>query len=126
MSGDIASGLTRKIIAGLLVSGSFWFAKQPTRAFQISREGLGTQAPNITVTSSQAPLQILSIWIASAKPQDFRLFLQIQNQSGRRIRAFAINSQIATSKRQNGHSQFENLTQRPTVWQPSEIKSIEV
>jgi hypothetical protein len=120
--------LARKVmIAALLVAGSFWFAKQPTRAFRMSQEvRLGDQTPNIIITSPQAPLQILSTWIANAKPQDFRLVLQVQNQSGKGIRAFAINSHVATSKRQNGHSQFQNLTQRTAVWQPTEIRSIEV
>jgi len=128
MSGDITTKLTRRVmIAGLLVAGSFWFAKQPTRAFLMSQEaGLGEQVPNITITSPQAPLQILSTWVANTTPQDFRLVLQVQNQSGKGIRAFAINSQVATGKRQNEHSQFENLTQQSSVWQPTQIRSIEV
>ena len=128
MSGDISTRLARKVmIAALLVAGSFWFAKQPTRAFLTSQEARrGDQAPSITITSPQAPLQILSTWVANATPRDFRLVLQVQNQSGKGIRAFAINSQIATSRSQNGHSQFQNLTQRSLVWQPTEIRSIEV
>jgi hypothetical protein len=128
VSGDITTRLSRKVmITALLVAGTFWFAKHPTGAFMMTqeREG-GNRSLAIVITSTAAPLQILSSWVESATPQNFRLVLQVQNQSGKGIRAYAITSRTATSKRQNGNSQFMNITQRSSVWQPTEIRSIEV
>jgi hypothetical protein len=58
--------------------------------------------------------------------ETFKLAAQVQNQSGKGIRAYAINSQTAGGKQQNGYSQFMNLMQHSAIWQPTEIRTIEV
>jgi hypothetical protein len=120
--------VSRKVlIAALLVAGSFWFNKPTTRAILTNGEiARDQQSPTIVVTPQEGtPLQVLSTWIQSIKAQDFRIVAQYQNQSGKEIRAYAIKSQIATSKLQNGHCQFVNLTQRSAIWRPTEIRAVE-
>lgn len=128
MYDQISTGLIRKVaIAALLVAGSIWFARHQTAALLTSQKtATQNESPAIVITTPKAPLQILSTWIENTAPANFRLVLQVQNQSGKGIRAFAVNSLIATSQRQNGNSQFQNITQRASIWQPTEIRSIEV
>lgn len=128
MSGEFTTRLSRKVlIAALSIAGSFWLSKHSSTALLIGQQTeTDVQSPEIIITSPEAPLQILSTWIQNAAPQTFRLVLQVQNQNEKGIRAYAINWYVATSKKQNGSSQFLNITQRAFVWQPSEIRSIEV
>jgi hypothetical protein len=118
----------RGIICALLFAGSLWLSKDSTRAFLMDPQTTNAgQSPTIIIAAQEgAPLQIISTWIESKKPQNFKLVAQVQNQSVKGIRAYAINSQTATSKQQNGSSQFENLTQRSAIWQPTEVRTIEV
>jgi hypothetical protein len=84
------------------------------------------QPIRIVTVQEGAPLQIISTWVESNKPQNFKLVAQVQNQSVKGIRAYAINSQTATDKQQNGNLQFLNLTQQSAIWQPTEVRTIEV
>ena len=120
--------MRKDLIFALLVFASLWLSRGTTRALLMSGQSLKReQSPSIIITPQDgAPLQILSTWIASAKPQSFRLMAQVQNQSVKGIRAYLINSQIAGSKQQNGHSQLINLTQRSAFWQPTEIRTVEL
>ena len=128
MQDVITNSLIRKVmILALLVAGTFWFSRGAIGRLMTSESGNLQQSPTIILTRQpDAPLQILSTWIATETPQNFRLMAQAQNQSGKAIRAYAINSQTASIKQQNGHTQFLNLTQRSTFWQPAEIKTVEV
>jgi len=115
--------LSRRKPSALLVAGSFWINRDTTRAILQNVEA-GQQSPTIIVTPQQdAPLEVLSTWIESSKPKDFRFVGQFQNKSGKGIRAYGIKSQTVTSKQQNGHLQFMNL--RWSIWQSTEIRTIE-
>jgi len=50
----------------------------------------------------------------------------IQNQSLKAIRAYALTSETASDKNQNGSTDFQNLTQQSSIWQPTSIKVNEV
>lgn len=124
----IRTSLIRKVmILALLVAGTFWFSSGAIGRLVTSDSGNLQQSPTIILARQpDTPLQIISTWIATETPQNFRLMAQVQNQSGKAIRAYAVNSQTASTKQQNGHTQFLNLTQRSTFWQPAEIKTVEV
>ena len=129
MFGDTTSRLTRKIIiVVLLIGGSAWLGRSTTRALLVTGERVSLQqSPTVIITPQPgAPLQIISTWVESGKPENFRLVAQVQNQSNKGIRAYTINSLTTTSKRQNGTSQFMNLTQASIVWQPTEIRAVEL
>ena len=128
MQDVITSSLIRKVmILALLVSGTFWFSRGAIGRLMTSESTNVQQSPTIILTPQKdSPLQILSTWMATETPQNFRLMAQVQNQGGQAIRAYAINSEIASTKQQNGHSQFLNFTQRSAFWRPAEIKTVEV
>ena len=124
----LTSSLIRKVmILALLAAGSFWFSRGALGRLITGESRNWQQDPTIILASQKnAPLQILSTWIATATPQNFRLMAQVQNQSGKAIRAYAVNSQTGTLKQQNGHTQFLNFTECSAFWQPTEIKTVEV
>jgi len=129
MFGDITSRLTRRIlIALLLIGGSVWLGRDTTTALLLKGDHTSSdQLPTVIITPQPgAPLQIISTWVESGKPDNFRLVAQVQNQSNKGIRAYTLNSLIASDKQQNGRSQFMNLTQSAAIWQPTEIRTIEV
>ena len=128
MFADVTSRLTRKIIiAVLLIGGSVWFGRSTTKALLVTGERPSLlQSPTVVITpQAGAPLQIISTWVESGKPENFKLVAQVQNQSNKGIRAYTLNSLIASGKQQNGRSQFMNLTQAAAIWQPTEIRTIE-
>jgi len=128
MNEVLTSTLVRKLVVlALLVAGSFWFSRGAIGRLITGQSSNLQQSPSVILTPQQgAPLQILSTWIATQTPQNFRLMAQVQNQSGKAIRAYAVISQTATEKQQNGKSQFFNLTDRSSFWEPAEIRTIEV
>ena len=125
LSGNMGKLSRRVLITALLVAGSFWISRDTTRAILKNVEVTDSQqSPTIIVTPQEgAPLQVLSTWIESSKPKDFRFVAQFQNQSGKGIRAYGIASETATSKQRNGHLQFMNL--RSSIWQATEIRTVE-
>jgi hypothetical protein len=87
----------------------------------------GVQSANILIKEQDgAPLRILATSIKSAEPKNFKLQAAVQNQGSKEIRAYAITSETATGEGQSGYTQFINLTRRAEIWQPTEIKTIEV
>jgi hypothetical protein len=128
MEDVITTSLIRKVmILGLLVAGTFWFSRGAIGRLMPGESSNIQQSPTIILTPQEdSPLQILSTWVATDTPQNFRLMVQVQNQGGQAIRAYAINSQTASAKHQNGSTEFLNLTQRSAFWQPTEIKTVEV
>ncbi len=127
MLDDTRIRLRRLMILIFLVAGLVWFSKDPTRALLMTRKATDRQQSVRVIITPQdgTPLRIISTSVASSTPKNFRLLAQIQNQSLKAIRAYAINSQFATTKQQNGSSEFMNLTQRSSIWQPTEIKTVE-
>ncbi|HEY9404895.1 MAG TPA: hypothetical protein VIQ24_19720 [Pyrinomonadaceae bacterium] len=107
----------------------FFFSKDSTKSLlaftQKGREQ--RSAPSITVSAqADSPLRILSTEVVSANSQNFRIIATVQNQSTKEIRAYAISSEVAGSTIQVGQVQFMNLTQQTEIWQPSQIKTVEV
>jgi len=125
MEDVITRALIRKVtILVLLVAGTFWFSRG---AIMTGESSNTQQSPEIILTSQKdSPLQILSAWVAIETPPYFRLMAQVKNQGDQAIRAYAINSQTASAKQQNGNTQFLNLTQQSAFWQPTEIRTVEM
>lgn len=107
----------------------FFFSKDSTKLLVASiQEGRSRQSiPNVSVSpQADSPLRIISTEVTSAEPQNFRLIATVQNQSSKEIRAYSISTEASTDKEQVGSTDFLNLTQRSTLWQPTEIRTIEV
>jgi len=127
MSTHSASIIGRKVVLfTLLLLGFFWLSKSSTVALLMPQSTKGNQLLSVIVTPQEgSPLHIVSTWVASREPKQFKLIAQVQNKSGKEIRAYAINSQTATNTQQNGLSQFMNLTRRSELWHPTEVRAIE-
>ncbi len=113
----------------LLLLGLFLFSKDSTRVLLASAQAVqGRNQPPTTFIAAQddAPLRIVSTSVESTEPKNFKLQAMVQNQSNKEIRAYAITSETASAKTQNGYTQFTNLTRRSNIWQPTETRTIEV
>lgn len=107
----------------------FFFSKDSTKSLMAStQEGRAHQsAPTVSVSpQADSPLRIIATEVMSAELQNFRLSATVQNQSNKAIRAYAISTEAVTNKGQVGSTDFLNLTQRSGIWQPTEIRTIEV
>jgi hypothetical protein len=127
MSNDDRSKLTLKGVTLLvLILCLFFFSRDSTKAL-LAPVQEQKSSPTISISKQDdSPLRVISTEVVSAEKQNFRIRAIVQNQSSKEIRAYAIASDVMTSKTQSGHVQFMNLTQPGEIWQPSQIKTIEV
>jgi hypothetical protein len=115
-------GLTLVVLFACL----FLFSQNSTkRLLASSNTAQGPiRPPLISITpQGDSPLRILSTSIQPAEAQALSLQVIIQNQSGNKIRAYAIAFETATDKMQNGRAEFQNLT--TSIWEPTQITAIE-
>lgn len=127
MEDVITTSLIRKVmILALLVAGTLSFSRGAIGRLMPGESSDIQQSPTIILTPQEdSPIQILSTWIASAEPKNFRVVAQVQNQSLKGIRACAFISQTATNKLQNGKVEFMNFALPSTIWLPTAIRTNE-
>lgn len=110
----------------LLVLCLFVFSKDSTKRLLASAPPTA-QMPDVFIENQQnGPLRIISTYIESANPKDFRLNLTATNQSVKAIRAYAIISDHTTESNQSRHVEFANLTKPSAIIQPGQAASIAI
>jgi hypothetical protein len=113
----------------MLLLSLVFFSRESTKSLLASAQtGQGRSlSPTISISPQEdGPLRIISTLVVSAEPQNFRLQVMIQNQSLKGIRAYALTSETASDKKQNGYTDFQNFMQQSGIWQPASTKIAEV
>lgn len=112
----------------ILVGGLFLFSQKSIEKLASSNAQQGPAgSPVISIApQEESPLRIISTSVESAEAQAFKLRLNVQNQSSNKIRAYAVAFETVTNEIQNARAEFLNLTQPSTIWQPTEIRAIEL
>jgi hypothetical protein len=108
----------------LLVLALFMFVKGPTKASRVPAQ-TDEKLPTVSVApQADTPLRILNTFIESdstSEPAVIRLKFMAQNQSTKRIRAYAIVAEGGGGSRVD----FVNLTSQEAVFQPTQVKTLE-
>jgi hypothetical protein len=113
--------VTRCITLAVLSLGLFLLTKDSTKASLASRQGRPKPPSASAARQDDAPLRIINTFVES-EPGVFRLKVMAQNQSGKRIRAYAIVAFAGVQSRVI----FANLTTPATVFQPTQIKTFDL
>lgn len=105
----------------VLISGLVLLTKERTRA-SLSSPQARVKLPVASVApQDDTPLRIINTFIES-EPGVVRLKVMAQNQSGKKIRAYAIVADGGAGSRVD----FANLTTPTAVMQPTQIKTFDI
>ena len=120
--------LVQKLLCLTLLAFSlFFFSKESTKSLLASSQANQDRSrmPVISVaTQDDLPFSIINSFTESFGPEDFRIRLIVQNQSHKRIRAFAIIANNTMSGVQSTRVEFVNLTKSTAILQPTQITEV--
>lgn len=105
----------------LLVFGLFLLTKDRTNASLSPRQARAKLPAASIAPQEDAPLRIINTF-AESEPGVFRLKVMAQNQSGKKIRAYAVVADAGAASRVD----FVNLTTPSSVLQPTQIRTFDI
>jgi len=105
----------------LLILALLLFTKDSTKAL-LAHSQVSEKLPTVSIApQDDAPLRIINTFMES-EPGILRLRIMAQNQSSKRIRAYAIVAHGGSSSQID----FVNLTSPNAIFQPTQIKTLDI